>query len=470
MLLTVAVRPSLLTVVAVATCMLVTLVAANSDLAGVSGAVAAGWFAVHQVPLTIGGASIGVLPLLPTLVVVAVVARGCARIVHSSTPRAECVWVIGAAVAGPVVVSVIMLAVVADASSVIALSTPNPLVAFAWVTAVHLAAAVIGVGVRLWRPVVTYLELSDGVLAAARPALRAGMALLATGAAFTVVSLLSSWSTVGALLEAGGGVMGGFGLTVLSVLYLPNVVVGATAVLVGSATHVGSASISLFEVIRGPVPALPVLGVLPDQAGGGGWLVALAIPAAIGVMFGRDCARSAVSPLRAAETAVVGAAAVSAVFAVLGFVSGGALGTFGSSGVTVVTFAAATAGWLAVCGAATAALVRWRSHPHPPVVPDRRRARTGSAAAGGAPLALRAAGDDGTGQSTDRVPPGDADPAAAHDDPPDAAPPPPAVVEAELLAAPGPTVPPTTPEPAGVVDAEIVDVSDLPEDSASGSD
>jgi hypothetical protein len=39
-----------------------------------------GWLAAHHVPLTIDGASLGVLPLLPTLLVGALVARGAAEL------------------------------------------------------------------------------------------------------------------------------------------------------------------------------------------------------------------------------------------------------------------------------------------------------------------------------------------------------------------------------------------------------
>ncbi|GAA4488844.1 hypothetical protein GCM10023094_49380 [Rhodococcus olei] len=465
-LLTVALRPALLTVMVIATCVLVTLVGANSDLTGTSGAIAACWLAVHQVPLTIGGATLGVLPLLPTLVLIAAVARGCSRVVHASTPRHECWWVIGAAVAGPVVVTAIALAVAADASSVIALSPPNPLVAFAWVIAVHLVGAGIGVGLRLWRPTVTYLGVPDWVLAAARPAMRAAMALLATGAAITVVSLLASWSTVGTLVEAGRGAMGGLGLTVLSILYLPNVVVGATAVLVGSTTHVGTASVGLLDVVGGPVPALPVLGALPEQAGGDGWLVGLVIPAAIGVMFGRDCARQAASPLRAVETALVGAVAVAAVFALLGFVSGGALGTFGSAGVTVATFAAATLGWLAVCGSVSAALVRWRSHPEPEPRPEQAPTRPRADAAGAATLAL-------PGADRAAAPPPEPDAAGPDPEPgppePETARPRTAVLDAELVDDETTAPPVADIEPESVVDAEVVD-EETPAETAPDPD
>ncbi len=65
-LLAVAFRPAGVTVVLLSALIVVTLVAANSDLTGTFGAIAASWLAIHQVPLTIDGTSLGVLPLIPT--------------------------------------------------------------------------------------------------------------------------------------------------------------------------------------------------------------------------------------------------------------------------------------------------------------------------------------------------------------------------------------------------------------------
>ncbi|TQF74065.1 hypothetical protein FK531_05260 [Rhodococcus spelaei] len=404
-LLGIALRPTLVGLVLIATCVLVTLVAANSDLTGTSGAIAASWLALHQVQLTIGGASLGVLPLLPTLLMIWAVARGCARAVTESSPRHERWWVLGAAVAGPLVATAISLAVVADASSVIALSPPNALAAFAWVLAVHLVGAVVGIGTRVWRPVAVQWRLPRWVLDAARPALRAGVMLLATGAAITVVSLLASWSTVGELLQAGEGITGALGLTVVSILYLPNIVIGSTAVLVGSATHVGAASVSMFDVVGGPVPALPVLGVLPAEQGSG-WAVGLVIPAVLGAFLGRDCARRAGSVREAVQSALVGAAAVAVVFAALGFAAGGNLGTFGTVGVNVATFAGLTFGWLAVFGAVTAALVRWRRGPRVEqavVRPEPVAQPTRSATAGMLVLPARIRDEQADGDEVDAV-------------------------------------------------------------------
>src|SRR5574340_424264 len=134
LLLRVATRPSGITIVLLATIVVVVLVGSNSDLTGTYGAVAAAWLAVHQVPLTIGGASLGVLPVLPTAVMVWMVARGCAAAItvddratadDRATTRLELWRIVGAAVGGPLVVTVIALTIISDASTVIPLSLPS---------------------------------------------------------------------------------------------------------------------------------------------------------------------------------------------------------------------------------------------------------------------------------------------------------------------------------------------------------
>ena len=51
---------------------------------------------------------------------------------------------------------------------------------------------------------------------------------------------LASWTVVGDLIGRGGGAVGALGLTVLSVLYLPNVLIGAAAVVTGSTVQFAS--------------------------------------------------------------------------------------------------------------------------------------------------------------------------------------------------------------------------------------
>src|SRR5882762_3445680 len=57
-LLLVAARPTTYALVAVVALMLAALLTSDSDLAGTSGAIAAGWLAAHQVPLVVGKTSL----------------------------------------------------------------------------------------------------------------------------------------------------------------------------------------------------------------------------------------------------------------------------------------------------------------------------------------------------------------------------------------------------------------------------
>jgi hypothetical protein len=355
-LLAVAFRPAGVTVVLLSALIVVTLVAANSDLTGTFGAIAASWLAIHQVPLTIDGTSLGVLPLIPTAGMVWVVARGCAGVVHPASSRRHALQVIGAAVAGPLVVTAISLAVIADASAVIPLSSPNALAAFGWVLFVHLLASVIGVTVAMWPTLGA--QVPSWVRDAVRPGLRALTAILGAGAVMVTISLLMEWSTVGSLLERGDGVVGMLGLTILSVLYLPNVVVGAAAAVMGGTAQIGDVSVSVFGNVGGSLPPLPLLGAVPGGVSGGAWPALLVIPLLIGVMLGRDCGRR-VAGQEALFTVLTAAAGVGVVTAVLGLVSGGRLGAFGTVELNWWAFGLLTFAWLGLAGAVTAVVVAW---------------------------------------------------------------------------------------------------------------
>ncbi|MDV7243858.1 MULTISPECIES: DUF6350 family protein [Rhodococcus] len=355
-LLAVAFRPAAVTIVLLSALIVVTLVAANSDLTGTFGAIAASWLAIHQVPVTVDGTVLGVLPLIPTAGMVWAVARGCAGAVDVASSRRRVLRVVGAAVCGPLVITAISLAVIADASAVIALWPPNTLAAFGWVLFVHLLAAGLGVAVTMgptWSA-----DLPAWARNAVRPGLRAATAIVGAGAALVTVSLLVEWSTVGGLLERGDGVVGLLGLTVLSVLYLPNVVIGAAAAAMGGTADIGDVSVSVFGNVGGSLPPLPVLGAVPDGAAGGAWPALLMIPLLIGVMLGRDSGRR-VAGQEALFTVLAAAAGVGVVTAILGLVAGGELGAFGTVRITWWVFGGLTFAWLGFVGVITAVVIAW---------------------------------------------------------------------------------------------------------------
>ncbi|WP_127953447.1 cell division protein PerM [Rhodococcus xishaensis] len=387
-LLAVALRPTGGAVAIICVLVVATLVSSNSDLAGAAGAVAASWLALHQVSLTIADGPLGVMPLLPTALLVWAVSRGCARAVTRETDLREASRVVAAAVAGPFAATLVALAVIADAAAVTPLETPNAFLALASVGVIHLGAACVGVAWVVGRSECVRLGAPDWVPEVVRPAARAAGLLFAAGAAATAVSLMQSWSEVGELMDGDFGFVGVLGQVVLSVLYLPNVAVGAAAVLVGGAAQVGGTSISLFEVVPGPVPPVPVLGGIPAEMVGGAWPVLLVAPVVVGALLGRDCGRSRLPMQETAYLVASAAAGVGVLAALLGFLAGGNVGSFGYVGVVPGVFGLITFAWLVVPGLVVGALVARRNR----IKSDTRR--TGSAEGAAAKDGAPADGDD----------------------------------------------------------------------------
>ncbi|MBY6709430.1 hypothetical protein HQ308_21805 [Rhodococcus sp. BP-241] len=364
MLLTVAFRPVGLLLAVVTAVVLVTLVSANSDLTGTFGALAATWLAVHQVPLGIAGATLSILPLLPTLVLVHAVSSAVARPLTDASTRRDIGWVVGAAIAGPLAMAAVMLAMIHDASTVIALSTPNALATFGWVILVHGIGAAIGCIRGTWPSLMRTVVLPPWLAASFAPAARAGAVLLAGGAVVVAASLVLSFSTLGTLLESGGGIGGALGLTAISVLYLPNIVVAASSVVTGSSAHVGAAMVSVTETTGGQLPAVPVLAVMPESSAQVWWPVMLVVPALAAVVLGRACARATTSLADAVRSAAAAAVCVSVAALLIGVVAGGSVGTFGHLGVDAPLLGVTTFAWCLVVGALTAAVTAWSMRRH----------------------------------------------------------------------------------------------------------
>ncbi|WP_083871258.1 cell division protein PerM [Nocardia aobensis] len=350
-LLVIAARASSFTVVAIVALVLITLLAAGSGMTGASGAIAAGWLAVHQVPVVVGKTSLGLLPLLPTAGVLWLTMRDCAHAVSPRSSRADLGWIVGAALAGPLLVTAVCLAVAEDAATAVPLQSPDTLTAFCCVGGLHLLAAVTGIATRpnALRDRIAS-SLPDWVFAGARAAVRALWRLLLGGAILTLVSFVLHWSVIGDTYAAAGNIAGFLGLTVLSLAYLPNVVIAATSVLIGADVHIGGGALSVFSVAGAPVPALPVLAAVPSGPAAGWWPVLLLVPAAVGVRGGLDCARESADEVRSPWATVFSAALAALALLLLGLFAGGTVGSFGEIGPGVLVTAGLTFAWLTVAG------------------------------------------------------------------------------------------------------------------------
>ncbi|MEV0030398.1 DUF6350 family protein [Nocardia sp. NPDC050793] len=349
-LLLVAARPATFALSAIVVLVLITLFAADSGMAGAAGAVAASWLAVHQVPLVIGKTALGLLPLLPTALLLGAAGRECYRAVAPNSSRTEIGWVIGAALGGPLLLTAVCLAVAEDASAVVALQPPDTLAAFGWVVFLHFGAAGAGIALGMRRRMFDLFRAPEWVIAGIYGAGRTLLRLLGCAAAVTVVSFLAHWGDIGDTYRSAGNAWGFLGLTLLSLAYLPNVVLGAVGVLMGAGANFGAASIGLFGVVGGPVPAVPVMAAVPTGPASAWWAALLVIPAAVGVLGGIDAGRTSGDRLTAPWATLISAGLATLLLVLFGALAGGELGTFGRVGLELPIFALVSFGWLAGAG------------------------------------------------------------------------------------------------------------------------
>ncbi|MUM15558.1 hypothetical protein FZI91_08925 [Mycobacterium sp. CBMA271] len=353
-LLTVAFGPSAVALVIIAAIVLVQLVIANSDMTGTFGAVASMWLGTHLVPISIGGRVIEVLPLLPAGAMVWGVARTVASTLAPTASWYVIRWVIASALAGPLLMTAISLAIIHDASTVLTqLQSPNALRAFGSVLGIHAVGAAVGVVVRVGKRLAVSLQLPPWPVDAARGALAGVLALFGLSAAVTAGSLVVHWATMDQLYSVTNDFVGQLSLTLLAILYAPNVILGACALAVGSSAQVGTATFSAFAVFGGQLPAVPILAAVPTPPLGPAWVALMIIGAVSGVAVGQQCSRRP-TPWPTAIHKVVTAALLAATFlAIVGKLSGGQLGNFGRLGIDQGTFGPGVFFWFLVIGLLT---------------------------------------------------------------------------------------------------------------------
>lgn len=353
-LIRVAFGPALVALVIIAAVVLVQLLIANSDMTGAFGAIASMWLGVHQVPISIGGRVLGVMPLLPALLMVWGTARTTAHATSARSSWFVTRWIVASAIGGPLLIAALALAVVHDAASVLTqLQTPSAGHAFLNVLVVHGIGAVLGVGSKVGRRALTTSRLPNWLAGSVRAATAGVLALFGLSSAVTAAALVVHWGTMHELFGITESAFGQLSLTVLSVLYAPNVIVGAAAMAVGSSAHIGFATFSSFTVFGGDIPAVPILAAAPTPPLGPVWVALLIVGAAAGVALGQQCARTPLPPVPALVRLLTASVLAAGVMALLGYAGGGQLGNFGSVGVDQATFGPAAFLWFFVVGGVT---------------------------------------------------------------------------------------------------------------------
>ncbi|WP_344426893.1 cell division protein PerM [Pseudonocardia ailaonensis] len=295
---------------------------ASGSIDGAFAAAIPLWLAAHQIPLELEGQPLSVLPLLPTLGVLVVVALGARWAVRrlGGRVRHDAGAVVAALAGSHAAVAVLGSALLPRAAAVAAAP---------WAAMVG-AAVIAGIGasagvLRTCGVPAHWRERLRGWPAAGLAAgAVGGAALLTAGALAVLVGLGFGAVRVHAAFEAlaptGGAA---FGATLLSVAYLPNAVVGGMSWVLGPGVDVGLGSWTPFGGALAPLPPFPLLGGLPGQTAPAWAVVVVIVPVGIGLLVGGVC-RQVLGPdapmaerLRAVAFAAAGLAVVAAILALL---------------------------------------------------------------------------------------------------------------------------------------------------------
>jgi len=288
------------------------------------------WLLAHGATLALPAGDLSLVPLGLTLVPLLACWSAGRRVASalprlrpgSSLVRARTAAVAAAALAGTYAALAALVAVV------VATPTAHPMEAQA--AGGGLLVALVGAALGLRHVTAVGSRIPEAVSLPLRAAAVALAAWGAASAALLAAALVLGWSRAAALAEAlDAGFVGGAGLLVLQLALLPVAVVWAGAWFAGPGFAVGAGtSVTPAATSLGVLPALPVLGALPDpgQHSAWAWLV-VSVPVLCGVLAGRCLRRSAAGqPAHLLRSALATAVLTGAGAALLCVWAGGAVG------------------------------------------------------------------------------------------------------------------------------------------------
>ncbi len=283
------------------------------------------WLAGNHSAVTVGTATLTLLPLLMlglALTLLVLAGRWAVRITSTTSWADTALLVVGGAAT-----YALLGMLVAQASS-LAGAEVAPLTALASCGVVALLGLGGGAlsGGPLGRSVVDRLPTwaRDALIAAGA----AAGALAVVVGIVAVVAVVMRWSTVTSLThQLAPGAGDAVGVLLLSLAYLPNLLVWVLSYVAGPGFAVGGGTgVDPFSQTGGLLPVVPLLGAVPDQAPAAGPLLLL-LPVAAGAVAALVLRKRRSLPLREEAVALIAGAGVVAVgVVVLASLAGGALG------------------------------------------------------------------------------------------------------------------------------------------------
>lgn len=323
------------------------LIGIGAGFSVVPASIASMWMVFNLAPVEMAGAKLGFVPLLPALALVWGHAKRATTVLGNSISVRGLRVFTTLSLLIPMLLTCIAWVMLWDASRVYDITPPNLLVALISTVLVNGAAIVIGMRARVWRALLLRRGWSTWPVESMLLAGRFLKWMAAVGALAAAVYLMTNLEAVGKAYEITSSTMGLLGLTFVALLYVPNVVVAAMAVLLGGEFHVGNGAVSLFTANNVNLPPLPVLAAIPnDQIPFGA--VLLAVPACVAVA----CVYTFLRGRTYVEAPLLQGVGAGACAGLIGFcvswLAGGELGVYGRAGAVEWIFAVELAAWLLV--------------------------------------------------------------------------------------------------------------------------
>ncbi len=347
-----AILPHILAVLLIVVIAAITLLVTSTPLSALPASVGSAWLVLNAAPISLDGVALGVVPLVPAILFAWVISCRVHRAVKDRVSLADLGVLTAGLVGLPLVLTLIALFMVYDAASVYPVDLPPVGHAVLATLLVHLGALVTGMRARLWRALAHRFGSPDWLVDAARTAaqfvgLTAGAGLLAW-----LLGLALHGGEVAEIFASAHGVGEALLIVLITLLYLPNAVISAGAVLLGSEVHAGAASVSLFSVHLVPLPPLPVFSAVPAEMPA--WaMVFLLLPALAGAWL-------AYRRLPDWREALAGAAFAGVFAWAACYLAGGEMGVYGATGPMAWLAGLLAAVWLGVVGLVAAGLAEVR--------------------------------------------------------------------------------------------------------------
>jgi hypothetical protein len=336
---------------------------ADFDTAGVLTAAAPAWLAAHHVPLRFDAGQLGVLPLLPTALLMLLVGRtaaGTADRLGLYEPLQARSVVLSISGAHAVVGGAIAL-LMGDEGIVRA----TPAVAFFGCAAVSGVAATIGVARRCGLVELVFDKLDPVAFQGLRSGFMALFALFSAGALAVAAGLAISWPRTSELFAGAGPSVGvGLGVWLLCLGYLPNAIIAGLSYVAGAGFSMGLVEVTPLKFTGGQVPGVPLLAAMPEDE----HLLSpavLAVAALIGAFVGWTCRKVSDRPTSRLRAVLVAAVTAGVGCLVLAATAGGRLaaGAFDPVTIPAGLLALLVASWVLVPGALVAWLAGARVKP-----------------------------------------------------------------------------------------------------------